>query len=73
MLSNYYADEYTFEIPFEQFVEEEDWFIKKCYCKIKEEGGEFIIKVKKEEQYLPLSKEDLKMLEDFPSYLRNRV
>lgn len=47
MLSNYFANEYTFEISFEQFVEEEDWFIKKCYCKIKEEGGEFIIKVKK--------------------------
>ena len=26
MLSNYFANEYTFEFPFEQFVEEEDWF-----------------------------------------------
>lgn len=73
MLSNYFANEYTFEFPFEQFVEEEDWFIKKCDCKIKKERGEFVIKIKKEQQYLSLSKEDLKMLEDVPYYLRNRI
>ena len=45
MLSNYFANEYTFEFPFKQFVEEKERFIKECGCKIKEERDEFIIKI----------------------------
>ena len=58
MLSNYFANEYTFEFPFKQFVEEKERFIKECGCKIKEERDEFIIKIKKGEKYIPLSEEE---------------
>ena len=58
MLSNYFANEYTFEFPFEQFVEERERFIKECGCKIKENRDGFIIKIKKGEKYIPLSEKE---------------
>lgn len=58
MLSNYFANEYTFEFPFEQFVEERERFIKECGCKIKENRDGFVIKIKKGEKYIPLSEKE---------------